>query len=757
MGYWLGVDLGTTRTAAAIRVGDRVQIVQLGSRTAEVPSAIYVAADGNLLIGEAAVRRGSTDPARLATEFKRRVGDPVPMYIAGAPQPAHVLMARLLGWVVSTVGQQQGAAPDGVTVTCPANWGPYKRELFDQVLRLADLATALTLPEPVAAAAQFAAGERVLPGEHVAVYDLGGGTFDAAVLRKSDSGFELLGRPDGIEQLGGVDFDDAVFRHVLRALGDPADLDPLDPAVTSALSRLRRDCSEAKEGLSYDTEVVIPVALPDRHTQVRLHRSEFEEMIRPALASTVQCLLRAVQSAGIEPQHLRSVLLSGGSSRIPLVGQLVADAVRRPVVLDTSPEHSIAMGATRPVAGQGLSDDAERPAAAAPTEQIRLSAPPGRPPAGGSAEAALPGGRLRRRQVWIAVAAAAVPVAGTVFAISQLVGGDGDPGGATAASPQSSSARSSSAAESTASSGQQSGAGTSGSRSVQPVVLPDSSLLVARSSFGEDGLFAVDALTGQLGPRMPTTGVERPMISPDRQRMIYIQTYAADESELWIARVDGRNEQRVFASRLAGCDRYLVAGWNPVEPDQIVLPCLDRAGQFSLRIVRLDGSVVQEFDLGGRFVDGATFAPDGRSVAFNSAPPGEMTQAIYAAAVDGSTPPTPPTRLTSGTNDVAPSWSPDGSKIVFMRENAADPGRYSIVVMNADGSDQRVVGSQDGVDDVNPAWSTDGRSIVFRSDRGQQSRVGYRFWVMDADGGNPRELLPGDTGEALSTPGWARR
>src|SRR5690349_1906948 len=81
MGYWLGVDLGTTRTAAALRTGDRVQVATLGSRTAEVPSAIYFAPDGTVLVGEAAVRRGAADPARLVTEFKRRIGDPVPLYV----------------------------------------------------------------------------------------------------------------------------------------------------------------------------------------------------------------------------------------------------------------------------------------------------------------------------------------------------------------------------------------------------------------------------------------------------------------------------------------------------------------------------------------------------------------------------------------------------------------------------------------------------------------------------------------------------
>ena len=158
------------------------------------------------------------------------------------------------------------------------------------------------------------------------MYDLGGGTFDAAVVRKADDGtFALLGRPSGIERLGGVDFDDAVFAHVRGAVGEAWDgLDPDDPGVQTAVAGLRRECTAAKETLSADIEVMIPVLLPGLHTMVRLGRAEFEDMIRPSVAETVEALRRAVTSAGVRPGDLDSVLLVGGSSRIPLVAQMVS-------------------------------------------------------------------------------------------------------------------------------------------------------------------------------------------------------------------------------------------------------------------------------------------------------------------------------------------------------------------------------------------------------------------------------------------------
>ena len=191
----------------------------------------------------------------------------------------------------------------------------------------------------------YATTERVEPGSVVAVYDLGGGTFDAAVVRKN-GGFTLLGRPEGIERLGGVDFDDAVFSHVRESLGDALDrLDPADEEVLAAVARLRRDCVEAKEALSADTEVRIPVLLPGLQTTVRLVRGEFEEMIRDDVEASVEALRRAVASAGVEPADLTAVLLVGGSSRIPLVAQVVSAGLGRPVAVDADPKNAIALGA----------------------------------------------------------------------------------------------------------------------------------------------------------------------------------------------------------------------------------------------------------------------------------------------------------------------------------------------------------------------------------------------------------------------------
>jgi len=324
-----------------------VEIASLGSRGAAIPSVVLLRADETFLTGETANRRALTEPDRVAREFKRRLGDPTPVLLGGAPYAAEGLMSRLLRWVVDEVGTREGSAPESICVCHPANWGPYKLDLLQQAVRMANLEQPVRYAtEPEAAATFYAQGRPVPPGALVAVYDLGGGTFDAAVLRKTGTGFEILGQPEGIERLGGIDFDAAVFSHVNRAIGDKlGELDEDDPAAVAAVARLREECVEAKEALSTDTDVSIPVLLPNINTEVRLTRAELEAMVRPVLYESIEALRRALRSAGVAPEQLHAVLLVGGSSRMPIVSQLVGAELGRPVAVDAHPKHAIALGA----------------------------------------------------------------------------------------------------------------------------------------------------------------------------------------------------------------------------------------------------------------------------------------------------------------------------------------------------------------------------------------------------------------------------
>ncbi|MEU4694774.1 Hsp70 family protein [Actinoplanes sp. NPDC023714] len=345
--YALGLDLGTTYTAAATWRDGHAEIVPLGSRSAVVPSVVLLRADETFLTGEAASRRGLTEPHRVAREFKRRMGDTTPILLGGVPQSAEALAARMLHAAAGQVYDREGGVPAATCVSYPANWGPYKIDLMRQAVRMAGLGGPVAYTtEPEAVAAGYARQQRLETGAVVAVYDLGGGTFDAAVLRKTAAGFDILGRPEGIERLGGIDFDAAVFHHVQQALGGRlADLDEDDSSVIAAVGRLREECVTAKEALSSDTDTTIPVLLPGFATEVRLTRSEFEAMVRPALYGSVEALKRAVASAGCGVDDLHAILLAGGSSRMPIVAQMVAAEFGRPVAVDAHPKHAVALGA----------------------------------------------------------------------------------------------------------------------------------------------------------------------------------------------------------------------------------------------------------------------------------------------------------------------------------------------------------------------------------------------------------------------------
>ena len=346
MGYDLGVDLGTTFVAAAIARSGRVEMCTLGNQAVVTPAVAYLSEGSTLLFGEAAERRALIRPDRVERFFKRRLGDPTPVVLGGVPFQVTALMGAMLRDLVHTIASVEGSMPDHVALTHPANWGPYRRELFEEIPRLAGLSSHHSLTEPEAAATHYAASRHLDDGDTLAVYDLGGGTFDATVLRKHHEGIELLGKPEGIERLGGIDFDEAIIQWINYNHGGAlSELDLTDPQTIGALAKLRQECVLAKEALSVDTETTISVLLPSQHFQVKLTRWEFEGMIRAPIESTIGTLIRAVRTAEVGIGQLAAVLLVGGSSRIPLVARVISEELGRPILVDAHPKYAVALGA----------------------------------------------------------------------------------------------------------------------------------------------------------------------------------------------------------------------------------------------------------------------------------------------------------------------------------------------------------------------------------------------------------------------------
>ena len=202
------------------------------------------------------------------------------------------------------------------------------------------------IPHPVAAVAKLAHDVEIAVGTTVAVLDLGGGTFEVTIVRRSYDGFDVVGPPGGLADLGGVEFDDAVFARVDAELGHVLQGVPRDDVEgMAALRRLRVACRAAKEWLSSSPDTTVEVALPHLSTWVPIRRADLESDIRPALMAAVDVVAQTIAASELAPADVHVALLVGGSSRIPLFGELVASRLGLPVVADPFPELTVALGA----------------------------------------------------------------------------------------------------------------------------------------------------------------------------------------------------------------------------------------------------------------------------------------------------------------------------------------------------------------------------------------------------------------------------
>jgi molecular chaperone DnaK (HSP70) len=342
MPYALGIDLGTARTTAAVSHNrhdswSEPTVVPLDEDAEQgVASVLLLTSDDAVEVGAAARRGAVGAPDRVARDFLDRIGDEVPISLGGRHYPAESLTAAFVAWVVDRVEAYENMPASRLVVTHPAGWGAHRRSVLQAALRELNLPELTMLPRPVAAAEAYAATDRVEVGQEIAVYSLGAGRFEAAVLRRGAFGFELRAHADSADVLGGSLFDDLLAEHVAAELGELPD----SPA---ALAALRAACAEAKERLSTAVAVTIPAPPGSKKATVMVNRTDFDGLIRPVVEHTVQILHRAVQAAGSDA--LRAVVLVGGCARVPLIAELVSAAVRVRVVAADDPTTAIARGA----------------------------------------------------------------------------------------------------------------------------------------------------------------------------------------------------------------------------------------------------------------------------------------------------------------------------------------------------------------------------------------------------------------------------
>jgi actin-like ATPase involved in cell morphogenesis len=349
----LSIDFGTSYTLVAAKVGDRPpEVVEIGGER-RMPSVVLVEQSGSIVVGRTADDLSGSNPANTLRAPKNRLGDQAPVVLGGRPYQVVQLVAALLRTVYDEAVAQIGDPPIEVRLTHPATWNRPRLNRLLEAAAKAGLPNPALVPEPVAAALSYASESGVPEGGHLVVYDLGGGTFDTAVVTARRGGFEVEGRPGGDQNIGGELFDELVMNHVGEQLASEAweQIQVADePTWQQVGASLRREARRAKETLSSHPYADLLLPLPDGLVQQRITRDEFEQIVGPYIDETVTLLRRCINDAGVDESKVASIYLVGGASRSPIVERLVRGAFPGVAVSRRGdPKTSVALGAARAV------------------------------------------------------------------------------------------------------------------------------------------------------------------------------------------------------------------------------------------------------------------------------------------------------------------------------------------------------------------------------------------------------------------------
>ena len=376
MGKIIGIDLGTTNSCVSVLEGGKPRVIENAEGGRTTPSIVAYTDDNEILVGQSAKRQAVTNPTNTLFAVKRLIGrrfeddvvqkdiKMVPYQIVKADSgdawvqvnddkmaPPQV-SAEVLRKMKKTAEEYLGEAVTEAVITVPAYFNDSQRQATKDAGRIAGLEVKRIINEPTAAALAYgmdkAEGDRT-----VAVYDLGGGTFDISIIEiaevDGEHQFEVLAT-NGDTFLGGEDFDLRLIEFLADEFKKENSIDLHNDPL--ALQRLKEAAEKAKIELSssQQTEVNLPYITADatgpKHLVVKLSRSKLESLVEDLVKRSLEPVKIALDDAGLSPSEVQDVILVGGQTRMPMVQQAVADFFGKEARKDVNPDEAVAMGAS---------------------------------------------------------------------------------------------------------------------------------------------------------------------------------------------------------------------------------------------------------------------------------------------------------------------------------------------------------------------------------------------------------------------------
>lgn len=338
----IGIDLGTTYSSVAI-VNEKgtAELVPNAESERLTPSAVFFDEDV-IIVGQDAKDALARYPDQVVMFVKRQMGSLNWYYThEGKKYTPTDISAIILTKLKNDAEAYLGRSLPYVVITVPAYFDDDRRRATINAGEQAEFKVLDVLNEPTAAAIAFGIDRSATP-ETVLVYDLGGGTFDVTIIRVKGKEIKILAT-DGEHQLGGKDFDDAIMRFAVRVFTAEHGFDPTEDLTIAG--ELRAQAEKTKRELSKRSKSLLVLRAQGKESRIEIDRSKFDDLIKPKLDTTLALVRSTLADAKLTPQQVDRVLLIGGSTRVPVVRQMLADFFGKEPDSSVNPDEAVALGA----------------------------------------------------------------------------------------------------------------------------------------------------------------------------------------------------------------------------------------------------------------------------------------------------------------------------------------------------------------------------------------------------------------------------